>query len=329
MYQGLDPNIDVRLLRATYLLLKERNVSRVAALLGHSQPAVSLSLKRARAVFSDPLLVRSGQRWVTTERGREIQVLLEAVLGQLTEATEAGRDFDPATAELRLRVATMNSFGAFLIPAVVASMRREAPGICVDFYAPTERTDLAGELGERTDLVIGSWLAPPGNLRSSTLLHCGIACVMRKDHPLACLPRIDLDEYMKYDHVSPTPIANAAYSPIDAPLARLGLRRRVGVTVPEYAQIPQLLRRTDLVFSTAKPYADYIAETAGFGELTVVPAPREFGEMQLYMQWHERAHASRPNQWLRNLIRQEAKRFDHALNDLAHEAPRHEAIPAG
>ena len=126
MYQGLDPNIDVRLLRATYLLLKEKNVSRVAALLGHSQPAVSLSLKRARAVFSDPLLVRSGQRWVTTERGREIQALLEAVLGQLTEATEAGRDFDPATAELRLRVATMNSFGAFLIPAVVASMRRSS-----------------------------------------------------------------------------------------------------------------------------------------------------------------------------------------------------------
>ena len=84
----------------------------------------------------------------------------------------------------------------------------------------------------------------------------------------------------------------------------------------------------DSVFSTAKPYADYIAETAGFGELTVVPAPREFGEMQLYMQWHERAHASRPNQWLRNLIRQEAKRFDHALNDLAHEAPRREAMPA-
>lgn len=64
MFQGLDSSIDVRLLRVTHLLLQEQNVSRVATLLGLSQPAVSLSLKRARAVFGDPLLVRCGQRFV-------------------------------------------------------------------------------------------------------------------------------------------------------------------------------------------------------------------------------------------------------------------------
>lgn len=322
MYMALDSNIDIRLLRSAYLLLRERNVSRVAALLGVSQPAVSLSLKRARAAFGDPLLVRSGQQLVVTDRGREIHAMLEGILDRLTDATRPVAEFDPATAQLRMRVATMNCFGAFLIPAVVTSIQREARGIAVDFVSPTEHTHLASELEERVDLVIGSWLAPPANLRSSVLLNCSIACIMHRDHPLAALPAIELAEYMRHDHVSPTPIANAAYSPIDAPLAQMGLRRRVAVTVPEYAQIPELLRRTDLVFSTAKPYADYIAETVGNGELRVVPAPPEFGEMHLYMQWHERAHNSAPSRWLRGLIRREARRFDHSLHDLGTEGLR-------
>ncbi len=322
MYMALDSNIDIRLLRSTYLLLRERNVSRVAVLLGVSQPAVSLSLKRARAAFGDPLLVRSGQQLIVTDRGRELHTTLETILDRLSDATRPSDEFDPATTQLRMRVATMNCFGAFLIPAVVAGIREASAGISVDFFSPNERTDLAVELEERVDLVLGSWLAPTGNLRSTALLRCSIACIVHKDHPLAALETIDMAEYMKHDHVSPTPIANAAYSPIDGPLARMGVQRRVAVTVPEYAQIPELLRRADLVFSTAKPYADHIAEAVGQGEFRVIPAPPEFGEMHLYMQWHERAHNSRPSKWLRGLIRREAKRFDHSLHDLGVEGLR-------
>jgi DNA-binding transcriptional LysR family regulator len=322
MFQGLDSSIDVRLLRVTHLLLQEQNVSRVASLLGLSQPAVSLSLKRARAVFGDPLLVRSGQRFVQTERGKQIYALLNSILDQLTTAVQPDEHFDPATAQLRMRVLAMNCFGGFIIPAVGASLRREAPGISVDFFSPNERSDLAEELAGSSDLVIGNWPAPPGSLRSSALLHCGIACVMHKNHPLSGVPQPELGDYLKYDHVSPTPLSNALYSPIDGRLAQLGLRRRVAISVPEYAQIPELLRETDLIFTTARPYAEYIAETAGHGELCVVAAPREFIEMHLYLLWHERSQNSPASQWLRGLIRGVAKRFDRSLHDMGAEGYR-------
>ncbi|MEJ1158359.1 helix-turn-helix domain-containing protein [Prosthecomicrobium sp. N25] len=52
-------DLDIRLLRTLHLLLTESSVSRVARILGQTQPAVSASLKRLRETFGDPLLVRS------------------------------------------------------------------------------------------------------------------------------------------------------------------------------------------------------------------------------------------------------------------------------
>lgn len=53
-------SLDVRLMRTLLLLLTECSVSRTADLLGQAQPTVSLTLKRLRDMFNDPLLVRSG-----------------------------------------------------------------------------------------------------------------------------------------------------------------------------------------------------------------------------------------------------------------------------
>ena len=52
-------DIDLNLLVALDVLLDERNVTRAAERLSYSQPAVSGMLKRLRAVFADPLFVRT------------------------------------------------------------------------------------------------------------------------------------------------------------------------------------------------------------------------------------------------------------------------------
>lgn len=63
MYANINPSIDVRLLRTTYLLLRERNVSKVAVLLGHSQPAVSACLKKARRYFRIRFSCAAARNW--------------------------------------------------------------------------------------------------------------------------------------------------------------------------------------------------------------------------------------------------------------------------
>jgi DNA-binding transcriptional LysR family regulator len=310
MDDGLINGIDVRLLRTTLLLLRERSVSRVAMMLGHSQPAVSANLKRARAIFADELLVRSGSGLVPTVRGEEIAGLIAETLEKMAELIGSQDRFDPFRAEGRIRIVVVNCFGGFLVPAIGASIRRKAPGLAVDFTSPHDNADLAKELERGADLVISSWPAPRGSLRSSALLRCGISCLLNKDHPLSRRKILTMQDYLECDHVSPTPITNALYSPIDSRLTQVGLRRRVMMSVPEYAQIPELLQETNLVFTTGTPYAKYVADTLGGGRLCLFPAPPEFQEMQVHILWHERAQTSQQHRWLRELVRGVARRFD-------------------
>lgn len=313
MHDALINGIDVRLLRTTLMLLRERNVSRVAVMLGHSQPAVSASLKRARKVFEDELLVRSGQSLVPTVRGEEIADLIAETLEKMSLLIGSGERFDPFRAEGRIRIVVVNCFGGFLIPAVGARIRQEAPDLAVDFVSLHENADLTKELGRGVDLVISSWPAPNGSLRSSPLLRCGISCLMNRKHPLARRKELVIEDYLECDHVSPTPIANAMYSPIDSRLAQLGLRRRIMMSVPEYAQIPELLQKTELLFTTGTPYASFVTDAYGGRDLCVLPAPPEFQEMHVHILWHERMHNGQQHRWLRDLIRDVAQQSDTSL----------------
>lgn len=315
MYASIDPTIDVRLLRTTCLVLRERSVSGVAQRLGQSQPAVSASLKRARTVFGDPLLVRSGQSMVLTDRGADVLQSIEAVLQNLQGMLATVEQFDPARSTQRIRIGAVNCFGAFLIPAIGATLRREAPCATVDFFSPREFRQLAQDMATgAVDLVIANWPGPQENLRSTTLLNCNIACLVHRGHPLAQRTTVDLDDYMGLDHVSPTAPADAMYSPIDGRLSQLGLHRRIAMSVTEYGLVPPLLRETDLIFTSAQPFVEHIAAAPGNDDLCVIPAPREFGQMNLYLLWHERAQTSLPNQWLRNTVRRVAKQFDLSLH---------------
>ncbi|MGM0564486.1 MAG: LysR family transcriptional regulator, partial [Pseudomonadota bacterium] len=51
--------IDLNLLIYLDVLLRELNVTRAAAQLGITQPAMSNGLRRLRELFNDPLLVRT------------------------------------------------------------------------------------------------------------------------------------------------------------------------------------------------------------------------------------------------------------------------------
>ena len=52
------------------MLLREKNVTRAASQLNITQPAMSNGLKRLRNLFNDPILVRTSDGMVPTERAR-------------------------------------------------------------------------------------------------------------------------------------------------------------------------------------------------------------------------------------------------------------------
>src|SRR5260370_19816729 len=86
--------VDLNLLVVFTVLAEERNVTRAAARLLLSQPAVSRALQRLRDMFHDDLLIRRSSRYELTPKGQRLLHELETSLPRLDQLL-SDRDFDP------------------------------------------------------------------------------------------------------------------------------------------------------------------------------------------------------------------------------------------
>lgn len=282
-------------------LLMERSVSRVAEHLGQSQPSVSATLRRLRDIFGDPLLVRSGQRLVLTDKGLVVLAQVEDLVGGFVQLFESDDTFDPATTERTIYIAAASSFEFFLVPHLIAELRRVAPLSTLELSVPTLQTGFETDLETGgLDAVVGNWPVPPPHLKHMPLATSELACMVSADHPLAAGTRLSLDDYLELDHISPSPRRDLSISPIDGMLARLGLERKVAVVVPDYAVIPRLLPGSPYAFTVGRRYAEHAARSGGVKSLVM---PEELASMAFYLLWHERSQSSQYHQWLRGMIR--------------------------
>lgn len=119
--------VDLNLLPLLGALLTQRSVGRAAAASHLSQPAMSRALGRLRALLDDPLLVRTGGATRLTPRGEALAQPVGALLDEV-RATIAPAAFDPAQWRGRVRVAANDHQAITLFPALIARLRRAAPG---------------------------------------------------------------------------------------------------------------------------------------------------------------------------------------------------------
>ena len=289
-------------------LLSERRVSGVASQLGLSQPAISAILRRLRDIFGDPLLVRSGQRMVLTDKGMLVSVQVEGLMSGFLDLLESDETFDPATSERTIRIAAATSFESFLVPHLVAELHRAAPHCGLEFSVPTLQGGFETELENGgLDAIIGNWPVPPPHLMHMPLASSELACLVCATHPLPAGTRLTLEDYLQLNHISPSPQRDLSISPIDGMLARLGVARRVVVSLPAYSIIPQLLPGTDHAFTVGLRYAEHAVRA---GTLKHLVMPEELGVMAFYLLWHERSQSSRYHRWLRELIRRLVRERD-------------------
>src|SRR3989442_11983967 len=94
---------DLNLLIVFTVLAEERNVTRAAARLFLSQPAVSRALQRLRDMFHDYLLIRTANGYEPTPQGQRLLQDLATMLPRL-DRLMAGGDFDPSTEDATFRI---------------------------------------------------------------------------------------------------------------------------------------------------------------------------------------------------------------------------------
>jgi len=287
--------IDLNLLVILDALLSEQHVTRAAERLHLSQPAVSHALARLRDVLGDPLLVRAGSTLVPTARALELVAPLAEALAQV-QSLLAPNTFDPATARRTFRVAMSDYGAAIILPGLIRTLRREAPGIDLQISHASREGMLDGVLNGDIDLAAGVFPEMPNELRSSVLFEERYVCLLdRRSLPADGV--LDFPTYLSRPHVL-LEMRGSGTPEIERALTALRERRRVAISLPHWSVAPQLIKDTDLILTVSSRSVRDIDQQ----QLIVLPPPFEIAPFTFVLAWHKRRGGDQALNWLNRRI---------------------------
>ena len=289
--------LDLNLLLVLHRLLQHQHVSRAAESLGLSQPAVSNALRRLRRELDDELLVRAPTGMQPTPFAQRLAAPLAEALGTLEGALRQREGFEPAQSERVFTLAMSDVGEIYFLPVLVPALAREAPGVTLRTVALG-----AAELPEALasgaiDLALGSLPRLRAGFYQQALFHQPYVCLMRAGHPGAA-QALGRAAFQALDHVRVEAIGTG-HAQLEEHLARLQLRRRVRLTVPDYVSLGHVLASTDLVATVPERFAERVAAPMG---LVVRPLPVHAPRSTIHQFWHAGLHGDAGHQWLRARI---------------------------
>ena len=300
---SLPQHLNLHLIRILYLLLVEKNVSRVALRLNQPQPSISASLRKLRELTGDALLVRGARGMVPTQHGESLLKPAKRILDETESLFIKKSPFVPQEASRTFQIAAPDYLDSQFLPNVVAALRRGSPGSRVVIHSLGAGVDYLRMLSDGDlDLVIANRDAPPAHLHISKLFEDPIICTMRADSPYARRTASDamtIEEYLMLPHVAPAPMMPGNPGVIDAFLERQGMRRQIAVRSPYFGSIPYMLMQTDLVLTTGRQFMRFYERMLPLKSFTL---PVKFPPMRFYQLWHERVHHAPEHKWLRGQV---------------------------
>ena len=305
---GLPQHLDIHLIRILYLLLVEKNVSRVALKLNQPQPSISASLRKLRELTGDPLLVRGARGMVPTQHGESLLRPAKRILDETESLFVKKTPFVPQEEARTFNIAAPDYLDSQFLPNVVSMLRRGSPKSRVVIHNLGPGSDYLRMLSDGDmDLVIANWDEPPAHLHISKLFEDPIVCVMHAESPYARRTASDamtLDDYLTLPHVAPSQIVPGYGGVIDAFLERQNLRRNVAVESAYFGLIPYMLTQSDLVLTTGRQFLRFYEKSL---PLKIFNVPVKFPPMRFYQLWHERVHQAPEHKWLRDQVTAAAK----------------------
>jgi DNA-binding transcriptional LysR family regulator len=300
---GLPDHLDIHLIRILYMLLSEKNVSRVALKLNQPQPSISAALRKLRDLTGDPLLVRGARGMVPTQHGESLLKPAKQILDETEKLFAHKAAFAPQQEARTFHIAAPDYLDSQFLPNIVAGVRRESPKSRVVIHGLGPEIDYLRLLSDGDlDLVIANWEEPPQHLHMSKLFEDEIACIMRADCAYALRTGPDemtVDDYLSLPHVAPSQMLAGYSGVIESFLAKKGMHRNVVIESAYFGLIPYMLTRSDLVLTTGRQFMKFYEKNL---PLKTFRVPVELPAMRFYQLWHERVHHAPEHKWLREMV---------------------------
>ncbi len=292
--------LDLNLLKTLDALLDERSVTRAAARLSLTQPAVSGMLNRLRDYFDDPLFIRVPHGIVPTTRAETLAAPVKRILADIDVLLQP-TEFDPLSASLTFTVAATDyALRAVMVP-FIAALKVRAPAIRVR-VVPVESDRLVSQLERGSvDVALITPHTTPAELHSRALYDERYVCMMRADHPDAGKP-LSLARFCALEHVLVSYEGESFRGVTDGALEKIGLTRHVGLSVSNFLVLPDVLAISDMIAAVPSRIAEN--QTGMFVCETPVPVPG----FTKSMAWHGRTHRNPAQAWLRGLMLETSQR---------------------
>lgn len=237
--------LDLTVLLIFLALMRTRKASDVAGELGLTNSSISHTLRRLREVFEDELFLRRPHGLEPTAFAIQIEPSIRAAVDAVQSALSGPTMFNPATAEVTLRVSASDREIATLLPAVVATMNREAPGIRLSVRSLTRTDSLRGLADGTLDLALG-YFADVGDEFDARLVRKeGYLVAARQGHTIFDVP-LTPEVYATEPHILVS-ADGSMRGVVDTTLEQQGLRRQVCLTIPSFLPALSVLAKCDFI----------------------------------------------------------------------------------
>ena len=288
--------LDLNLLVTLEALLVEQNVTKAAARLHLSQPAVSAQLSRLRDVFDDPLLIPAQRGMTPTAKAIELLDPLRQALDQVRATVATHRNFDPAKARLTVTIACTDYLQAAVVKPLVVELRTSAPGVRVALRNLDLAQLEAQMAGGDVDLALMTPQAAPPSLRTKHLFDERYVLIGRRNHP-RLRDGITIEDFAQLEHVIVSLRGGDFVTPVDDVLAALGHRRNVVLSAASFLFVPEIVSQSDFVALVPERLVHDRAD-----ELKLIDCPFPVEGFAVGMVWHERSHGHSGQRWIREAI---------------------------
>jgi DNA-binding transcriptional LysR family regulator len=287
--------IDWNLVPVLDALLRERNVSRAARILGISQPTASGALARLRRFFDDELLVRNGNGFVLSPLAQTLAPLARDSVERIEGVLHSDDAFDPSTCDREFVVRT-TEYGQILLGAdLIERVLSQAPQARVRFVGRVAAGSPADWLA-----AIDGWFAPRDALPDMpcTAVHQDRwVCIARRDHPRV-QRHLAVADVESLDWVVPVSPRDGEAPWLKRLLAHDAHLPIVAVT-ESFSAMPFLITGTDRVGIVQADLARRFADLAG---LQILETPWPMAPLSLTMWWHPHRLRDNGHRWFREQV---------------------------
>lgn len=304
--------IDLNLLIYLDVLLREKNVTRAASQLNITQPAMSNGLKRLRTLFNDPILVRTSDGMVPTERARALAPAIRKILLELEEALQGEEEFNELNSQRVFRIMASDYAASTLIPTLLKRINQIAPNVTIDIMTPSDVNFHDVEAG-KIDMAINRFDELPQSFHQKTIWRDSFSCLLSADNPV--VSKFNLNSYLAAKHVwvsktgfgvgvgmDPKDVQKLGW--VDESLARLGKKRDIKVFTRNYHVAMQLAYEDGLIATLPTKAAMLHKKDSNY---TILKPPFEIPEIELKMIWSPLLHHDASHIWFRQLVIEAAK----------------------